>query len=279
MRQDLTYPGKIGGLIWNDQKSGANGDIGVWSIDAPDGASDTYGFIAANTFAAVSNYNQPATDPAANVLMLPFPTTSADDPEPPVLTGKAKPDDQTAPVKDHTVLVPFTGITDQQQSLDWQIRNSPFYTVGRYVFYSLVLFNNNQTQEKQRSTQAVTVGVDKTSSNEFSVDTNITVGYEAGVSLGESAKVSASLSVSLGYKQSTSVSVMKSTTVSSELLTPPQHAAALWTASYQLQLVRADGTRVGLPLQFQAASSSFLQSQYPEPETAAELQSTRTFAF
>jgi hypothetical protein len=277
VRDDLTFPGKIAGQIWNDSGSGADADVGVWAIDAPDGVADQYGFIAVNTFLAVPNYDTPVSDPSANVLKLPFPVSAADAPEPPVLGDKKKPDDQTTPFRDHTVMVPFTGITDQQQTMDWQIRNSPFYTLERYVYYSLLLFNDNRTEKDQITSSSVTVGVTETKSKEFSVETSITVGFEAGVAL-ISGKVSASVTVKLGYKQSTSVAVMQSSTVRGDLLTPSRHAAALWAAGYQLQLARADGTRVGLPLQFDSASSSFLESQFPAPTNAEAIHLATTFA-
>jgi len=278
VRKDLTFPGKIGSSIWNDQGSGARQDVGVWSIDVLPGAPEQYGFIATNTFVAVTGYDTPASDPAANVLMLRFPSTSAADPEPPLLDGATKPPEHTTPVLDHTVVVPFTAIKDEQ-TLDWKIQNSPFYTIERHAYYSLVLFNRNLTQQQQTTSSEVTVGVSNTQTSQFSTTTGITVGYAAGVDLGFfSSKVNVSVSVELGFMQSTSVAVMRSSTVRANLDTPAEHAAALWTASYQLMLVRAGGERVGVPLAFEAAGSSFLESQFPPPKGAAGLSAKAVFA-
>jgi hypothetical protein len=279
VRKDLTFPGKIGTSIWNDLGSGVHTDIGVWSIDVLPGPPDQYGFIATNTFVAVNGYDTPITDPAANVLLLRFPSKSAAEPELPQLDSVAKPAEQTTPVVDHTVLVPFTAIKDELRTLAWQIQNSPFYTIERYVYYSLILFNRNLTQQQQSTSSEVTVGVTNTQTSQFSTTTGITVGYSSGVDLGLfSAKVNASVSIELGYMQSSSVAVMKSSTVRANLDTPAQHAAALWTASYRLNLIRADGERVGLPLAFEAAGSSFLESQFPPPEGAARVSARAVFA-
>lgn len=279
VRIDLTYSGAIGALIWNDQGSGAPMDVGVWDIEVLPGASDQVGFIAANTFVAVKNYDTPVSDVSCNVLMLPFPSNTRATAGPPTLDGKVQPPDHTNPVVDRIVTVPFTAIADQQQTVGWQVANSPFYTIERAVSYSLVVFNNNLTSQSQTTSTAVTTGITQTETETFSQTTGITVSYEYGVqAFGASHKVSVALSLELGYAQSTSVSVMQSSTVVATLETPPQHAAASWAATHQLQLRRADGTPVGPPLTFDAVSSSFLEAQYPLPSGGARVMPHTVFA-
>lgn len=45
VHRDLTVPGTVGDLVWNDAGSGADSDFSAWKIDCPDGAIATDAFI------------------------------------------------------------------------------------------------------------------------------------------------------------------------------------------------------------------------------------------
>ncbi|MCX4628274.1 hypothetical protein [Streptomyces sp. NBC_01443] len=87
---------------------------------------------------------------------------------------------QTVPSVDRTVLVPFAAIQDGT-GLEWQLANSPYYTVNRKRSYSLALYGNNQGDTSQSRSKALTYGVSNTESQTFSSSVGVTVGFEAGV--------------------------------------------------------------------------------------------------
>jgi hypothetical protein len=76
------------------------------------------------------------------------------------------------------------------------------------------------------------------------------------------------VSVELGFEHSTSVTQLQSKTVLRQLDIPAGTAAALWTASYSLQAVRADGVQIYQPLEFDV--ESFVSDQYPPVSATQE---------
>jgi len=50
---------------------------------------------------------------------------------------------------DRIVTLPCTAIQDAEKDVQWQVTNSPFYTVERAVSYKLVVFDNNETNTEQ----------------------------------------------------------------------------------------------------------------------------------
>lgn len=264
VRRDLTAPGTIGSAIWDDQGSKAKKDVGVWSIDAPKGTSDATCFLAANSFFAVPNYSRPALNSAANVLALPFVSTSATLPDPPPLEVGSKPNQTSPEYVDHTVLVPFPAIADAARPLEWQILHSPFYQVQRRVQYELVVTLTNRTTETQPLERTYTTGVSVTDTEQFSVTTGITVSYESGVAVGPvSSKVSASLTLELGYQQSRSVSVMETTTTSVTMHVPPGKTSGLWSPIFHIVVLRGDDTELSR-MNFKSSVTSFTVQQVPE---------------
>jgi hypothetical protein len=70
---------------------------------------------------------------------------------------------------------------------------------------------------------------------------------------------------------------MQSETQAAELTTLPQTAAALWLASNELQVFRADNTPVAPGLAFNEGNTAYISQQYPPPaEGAPRVTYTRT---
>ncbi|OKJ15943.1 Vps62-related protein [Kitasatospora sp. CB01950] len=273
VREDLTVPAPAGDLIWNDGGGGGKYDFSAWKISAPDQYVDetpgaTKAVITPESFVALAGYEKPSSAPELYALCLPLPSERTElSPAAPALTGRTRPAQSTPAVTDHSVRVPLTAVRDDAKSPAWRIENSPYYTIERRVWWSLLLFNDNRTDTDQTVEDAVTVGVEKTSSETFSRNTGVSVSAEVGVKIfGTGATVSASVSAELGYESSTSVSEFRSRTVTRRLVTPKNTAGALWVASYGLRTLRADGTVVGSQLKFEG--DAFHHAQYPSSEPA-----------
>lgn len=269
VRQDLVHTAQLGGRIWNDRHTGSDHDFGAWQLDVSDHYIDSQeALFAPNTFVGVASHTPPSTDLVMNCLKLTLPVHTIEDPTAPELDGKTRPSTRTAPKVDHIVIMPFTAIEDPAKSLKWKLEHSPFYSVERSVFYSLVLFDNNQTSTSQTQSDTITTGISKSQTNTFSKTTGISITAESGVSfLGSGGKVSATISVELGWSSSTQVSQFQEHSVQRQLNTPAHKAAAQWAASYSMQLKRQDGTSVSAPLEFE--TNSFTESEFPREESTS----------
>lgn len=263
--QELVYAGVISQAIWTDAGSGAQRDFSAWQISTSQEFRDSSdGLFAVNSFVGEDSYTKPSASAVAYTLRLPLPTMEASDPPAPTLTSRTTPPPNPSPSLIRTVTVPFTAIIDGDKNLDWQVANSPFYEVQRFASYDLLLFDNNNTSQPQTTVHKVTTGITKEESQTFSINTGISVSYEAGVDLIASGKVTATISVDLGYSATRSVSMFESKEVTANLTTPPERAGALWTESTALRLVRGDGTPVGPPLAFKPSTSyGFVHRQFP----------------
>ncbi|MFG2914237.1 RICIN domain-containing protein [Kitasatospora sp. NPDC048298] len=269
VKEELTIPVEAGDLLWDDGGGGGKYDFSAWRIAAPTGFVDdspgaTKAVIASESFVALGGYDKPSRAPELYALLLPLPSEHTEvTPVPPQLTGRTRPAAATAAVSDHRVRVPLTAVRDDAKSMAWRVENSPYYTIERRAWWSLLLFNDNRTSSDQTVEDAVTVGVEKTSSETFQASTAVSVTAEAGVKVfGIGATVSATVSTELGYESSTSVSEFRSRTLTRRLVTPKNTAGALWVGSYGLRTLRADGSVVATQLKFDG--DAFHHAQYPE---------------
>ena len=161
-------------------------------------------------------------------------------------------------------IVPFTAITDNAKTLEWKVKNSPFYEVVRYTSYMNELFIDNQSAEPQTLSKTITLGISKSISQTFSVNTGISVTTETGVSiLGTGGKVSCTLSVELGWSRTTSVEEFREVSVTEQLTAKPFKAAALWTTSHMLKVMRVDGTFIGQELAYET-NTDILIDEFPD---------------
>ncbi|WKK27178.1 Vps62-related protein [Streptomyces olivoreticuli] len=239
--------GHIGELIWNDKKSGAKKNVSVWQVRAPQYPSDPTErlILGADLYRAVGHHDKPSD--TVYVLDLPAAVVKRQPPNPPRLESHAIPPQETGPITDRVVTVPFTTITDPGKTLAWQAANSPFYTLERRVNYRLVLHRDNSAgSETPPDSQAVTTGVTTENSQEYSRRTSVTVSASAGISFkGLSAGVETSATTELGYSTRYSVAQLVSETKTWSLLTPPRKSGALWAARHEIITLRKDGTDVG----------------------------------
>ncbi|MFW7382329.1 MAG: Vps62-related protein [Oligoflexus sp.] len=272
VRKDLVHLAVAGNQIWIDRGTGSNLDFGAWEISTlPDFVDASYGLFAPNTFVGVNVYTPPTTDPVMFCLKLPLPVHEIKDPEPPTLDSRSRPPSKTDASVDHVVIVPFTAVSDPTRTIAWKLENSPFYQVERLVYYSLIMFDNNQTSSEQTQSSTVTTGISKAKSETFSRSTGISISAQTGVSfLGTGGKVTATVSVELGWSSSTSVEQFSEHSVQRQLSTPAGKAAAQWSASYQICLLRGDGSMVSQPLEFE--TSSFVESEFPAASNEAGLR-------
>ena len=275
--KELNYEGLFEDKIWSDEGSGANRDFSSWQIKPTKSYVDSNdALIAVNSFVGVGSHTRPSSSKIANTLLLPVPVVESGEPQQPVLTSKAQPPQQTTAVIDRVVTVPFTAVDDGGKTIEWILANSPFYTIERSVYYSLILFEDNSSSIPQMKSRTVTTGISEEKSEQYSITTGITVGYETGVEAGGfSSKISVQLSLQLGYATTTSIGVFQNEEQHAELVTPPMTAAALWLLANDLTARRADGSAVAPGLKFDAANTSYITKQFPPPGEGVQLATYR----
>ncbi|MFD0358252.1 Vps62-related protein [Streptomyces sp. NPDC127110] len=274
VRADLTDHSKAT-LIYNDKGTGGKEDVSVWQnnvmpeyVDNTSG--DTRALMSTNTFTAHAAYGEPKSLPDMRVLCLPMPVAKAAWPAAPELSDRSRPAERTAPVTANALWIPFTAVKDEDRSVPWKLEHSPFYRIERKVSWELVDHVDNNTESPAKLSRAITTGVEKESANNFQITTGIQVNATAGVSGGvASASVSTTYSLELGFSHSTSVKELESKTVTVEKDVLPNTSLAAWVGSNSLQVVRADHTLVGKPLQFRG-KSSVRYDQYPDKASASK---------
>ncbi|MGB1014301.1 MAG: Vps62-related protein [Nannocystaceae bacterium] len=271
VRQDLATRGDIKAPIWKDHGAGSDDNFGSWEIEVPEdfNSSDEKGVFAPNTFIARKSHNSPNELASVNwVLCLEVPSLHlADPPSPPQLTELRRPDPETTVTEDRAVLVPFTAIEDEDQSLAWKVAHSPFYQLRRETLYTLRGYQYNDTSiERNDVTISWTTGVSTTKTEEFNQSVGIEVTATAGVSiLGSGGEVSTTVSTQMGWSSSKSVSEFSEQTVEESLTAAPWTAVAMWSMSHKIRVYREDGTRLNSSMEF-AANLDYIFDELTIPQ-------------
>ncbi|MER5929908.1 Vps62-related protein [Streptomyces sp. NPDC002054] len=274
VRADLTDQ-STATLVYNDKGTGGKEAVSAWRNDVPPAyvdntSGDTRALISANTFTSHAAYGKPKSLPDMRVLCLPMPTVKEPWPPAPELSGRSRPAERTDPVTANALWIPFTAVSDSERSVPWKLQHSPFYRIERKVSWELVDHIDNNTESPAKLSRAITTGVEKESAHAFQLSTGISVNATAGVSgVVASASVSTTYSLELGFSQSTSVKELESKTVTVEKDVLPDTSLAVWVGSNSLQVVRADHTLVGSPLQFRG-KNSVRYDQYPDKASASK---------
>ncbi|WP_183107359.1 hypothetical protein [Streptomyces sp. 1114.5] len=143
------------------------------------------------------------------VVALPMTGEIGKDPFKPSLTGHDRPADKIGWTKYRSVKVPFAAIRVSGRDLQWQLGNSPFYTIESWRAHSLVACADNVISLNQKVGDTITTGISKTSTDTFKASATVTVSAEAGIQIPGvgGAKASTSVAVTLGYEHSTGVAV------------------------------------------------------------------------
>ncbi len=231
--------------------------------------SETHILIAPYTFVGVASHDRPATP--VRVLKLNPPTTYAPLPPVPSLPSRAKPESQTTRVCDRRVTLPFTAILDDQYDLAWKVEHSPFYVLERWVNFELVAFEDNGSSVEHEIEVKVETGISAQQTETFSHEVGVSVSYESGVKAGvANTKVTGTLSYKFGYSSATQIGSFRNQSIITKLITPPDHSAAMWAPRNSFQLVRADGSRVSEPLEMDDNVQDFYVRQFPAPVGGAK---------
>lgn len=270
VRADLVQQGTVAKeSIWKDRNSGARKDFSCWQINASESVIDReVGVFAVNSFVGIQNYNRPANSTSVvNNLRLPMPTVRQPNPPKPSLDSRIRPPGTTGETINCVVTVPFTAVSDDLYEIPWKVRNSPFYTLERTVFYKLVLFEDNRTSVEQERSTAVTTGVSQENSKTFSRETSVTVSSEVGIEAkGISASSSVSFTQSFGYSSSTAVTQFRQEEDTISLKTPPRRSAATWMEGNQFRLRRQNGTLTSSKLSFEPTDTATTSDQFPKEQ-------------
>lgn len=254
----------------------ANHRFHAYKIIIPKNASpsETHILIAALTFFGKQGGGAPTGDPALWVLNLPIVDEVLTSPTAPAMTATSSPPDYTEALVDRIAYVPFTGVKDndpvngtgEKISVNWQVKNSPFYAIKRLARYHKILYYYNQTSLTQTAPpKTVTVGVSSEHSETFSVETGIEVGYETGVSVeGQTSKLSVKLGISLGFSVTRSFGEFLQDSFTLAIDVPSNTAVTLYIPHFTLQLVRdaGHGETVGKDLPFNS-NDNYVSAQYP----------------
>jgi hypothetical protein len=267
---ELVHEGSVGQEIWKDKGSGGKTDFAVYALDlTTDYVDYTEALISMNTFFGEATYTKPGTAPL-HTLRLPIPMTKNPDPAKPLLDSYNPPPATTPSVVDRIVILPFTDKIDPSKSIEWKLKNSPFYALERSVYYTKLLWDHNTTKKTQDSSQSVSTGITNEASETFSVNTGMKITATKGFGPTGSS-VAVELSVDFGYSKSTTVSQFVSTTNTANLRTPPSYAAATYAASAAFTAYRSDGSPVAASLPFNDSGVNYIHAQYPaataDPET------------
>ncbi|MEV6584075.1 Vps62-related protein [Streptomyces sp. NPDC051582] len=269
VREDLTHTAvPSADRIYADKGTGAKRAFSAWSNIVPPayvGNTDDVNrfLLAPNTFTGHAAYDKPQYLPDMHVLCLPMRAERSEPAPFPALEGRRRPSGNSVATVANAVWLPFTAVHDPDKSTEWKLGNSPFYRIERKASWNLLSFINNTTDSVQTVTDSVTTGVEKETTDTFSVNTGISISGTSGVSVGViNTSVTTTFSLEMGFSRSTGVKELESRTVSRTLQAPADHAVALWVGTHTLQVMRADKTRVGAPLSFHG--DSFHYDQYPD---------------
>ncbi|MDH4743142.1 Vps62-related protein [Sphingomonas sp. CBMAI 2297] len=259
VRADLVTSGVFtSGPAWRDAGSKGRHDIAAWPVEVGDSSRDLQmGILAPDTFIGVASYDFPPDAGLARVIQIPIVVDERDMPERPMLKSRREPRDPISPVKDRSVVLPFTALLDRTDRPSLNKIEDPFCTIERSVNWSLIAFDDNTTTAPQTITKSVTVGFTVTEAQSFAHST----GVKAGLDIGDKIKFKIELNYQFTHIASSSTSSLLSTTVIRNLTTPPGVAAALWTTTYTFRVTRADGTVVGRDLRFDV--DNVAHDQYP----------------
>ncbi|MEE2041151.1 Vps62-related protein [Nocardiopsis sp. CT-R113] len=272
VREDLTFPAVASDEpVYDDKGAGGKHTLSVWRNNVPptyyDNSDSTRVLIAPNTYTGHASHDKPTFLPEMRVLCLPIPSEKSAKPPKPSLEDRTRPHGRTPETLTNLVWLPFTAVEDKHRSTEWKLANSPFYRVERKVSWSLLSFIDNDTSTTQSVTDTVTTGVEKESTNTFSVNTGLEISATSGVSVGIiNVSVTSTVSLELGFSHARSVKELESHSVSRTLQAPADHAAAVWVGTHTLQVTRDDRSLVAEPVTFHG--NSFHYDQFPDAPTA-----------
>lgn len=265
VRNDLVSEVPAGENFWDDSGSHHNGDISTWFPAAKIEPEESKMCLTAGTFIANTSYGSPG-GPAYGLYLPVRAINPPAEPQVPAMTSLTAAPANPAPLTDHEVEVPFTGITDSGKSVSWQIENSPFYVLKRQVAYSCIEFFTNKTEKDVSGQWEISSGVTDEESNQFEKKVGVTISAKTGIDIfGSEVEFSASLTTEFGWTKNTAHTVMSSEKSSFAYDIPPQHACALWKLSYSFFVARADGSNVPGKLEFVTSSRSAVIEQFPPP--------------
>ncbi|MNL62871.1 hypothetical protein D3C87_1869380 [compost metagenome] len=80
------------------------------------------------------------------------------------------------------------------------------------------------------------------------------------------------LSYKFGYQSATQIGSFRSQTITTKLVTPANHSAAMWAPRHAFQLVRHDGSKVSEPLVLDDNVPDFYVRQFPAPVNSKPLR-------
>jgi len=267
-----TTPGTIGDWLYDDRNTGADRYLSLWEIDYPSFTSSPDGRAAlhAGTSLGCPGWAKTSCDPAiANLLLLPVPVvenSDASDLEP-RLTGYQELDVSMARYFS-AVRLPFTLIRNQSpvnapDRVDWNVHNSPFYTLQREEAYTPIdIIDHRQGTVEAVYTYSISTGISDTDTHSFSqeIGLEVTAGGEAKF-LGSGGSWEVKLTTKLGWEQSTSSTYAESVTRQYEFRIPPGKYAEIIQVTTQFRAVSWGGFTFGEPLKGRSNVIKYLQ--YP----------------
>lgn len=259
-------------------KSDVSGIGQIWTTVAPEYWYGDNGLrLAPSSYGGMvfsHDSKRPVDLPAMHVLNLPITTVPGPAPKEPQMDSYDKPVDATGWAKSRAIRVPFVGIKDERGGRDWQIANSPTYTLERYARYFLQKYSNNKLGgSPARTGYSVTSGISKSQTDTWHVKFGVSYGGKGGLDMGLiKGETSWNVSIEAGYSSARNVTEMESRTDFGDLVVPPKHSGAVYTIEHQLKIIREDGTPVageGGGMGFTPYTSHHFV-QYPKPSRSED---------
>jgi hypothetical protein len=269
VREDLTRTASIGGYIWRDAGNGlSDRNFRSDQLVIPEIYNDYEQMhLAPGTFVGhASQAKNTTSNPDASVLCLdPQILIDADYSSTlwrPELNSLEDPGNATQPLRNRTVLVPFTAFADAGRDIYWKVENSPFYVLERNYYWEEECF----TSGLGGCTVSYTTG--STESNEKTTweTEGVTSSWEVGFSIkGIGGKMSTTVTKTLGFAESIGVSEFEEKTVSTEVPAPGEGAVlATWKAANRFRLYRHNAGALEVVVSpWTMFEDAFHSSRYP----------------
>jgi hypothetical protein len=295
VRKDLTKPGEVGDLVWNDEKTGAEYYLGAWRITIPDVRFHERAYLETGTFVGWGNaggdrkkqlcdagfgcwgcekgecHEKPYDYPVINVLSvdLPILIETPEKTQIPQLTGYEQPPLTTEPAMLKSMLVPFSALLGgkdfERGDIEWLVENSPFVRVDR-TFHNQLMFHsiNNTSLEQQNHIELVS-GVSETDSKTMSHTVGVSITHESGVEFkGVSAKTSLTASYQFGYESTHSITEMQEKHTRVAIRVPSGKAAALWQQRNKFRVMRHNKGELETMAELDFGIDTYIVGEYPD---------------
>ncbi len=284
VRKDLTKPGEVGDLVWNDSGTGAKYYLGAWRITIPSISIHKKAYLETGTFVGRGSFDEnkrtckgegcwkePIDHPVMHVLSVKLPTL-IDTPvenQIPKLTGYGQPALTMEPLMLKSMLVPFSALLEGKgistTDIEWLVKNSPFVRVDRIVHNKLMFHTINNSSLVQENHLELVSGISETDSTTMTHTVGVSISHEAGVEFqGVGAKTSATVSYQFGYETMHAVTELQEKHIKVSINVPFNKAAACWQQRNIYRVMRHNKGELDAIADLEFGIDTYVVDEYPD---------------